>query len=78
MIQGQASQLSIGELSQFVPTQTGGLLVHLDRQLPIDETEFNNQKDKLAESAAEEKSRMMFMEWLASRRKAASIQGARG
>jgi hypothetical protein len=78
MIQGQASQLAIDELSQFVPTQAGGLLIHIDRQLPIDETEFNNQKEKLAESSAEEKARMMFMEWLSSRRKAASIQGARG
>lgn len=78
IIQGQASQLAIDELGQFVPTQNGGLLIHLDRQLPIDEAAFNKEKDQLAESSSEENARMLFMEWLSSRRKAASIQGARG
>jgi hypothetical protein len=73
-IKGRASELKDGELSEFVPTSTGGVLVHLDKRLPIDEAAFAKEKDKLAEELGRQKGGAIFMDWLRERRKAAKLE----
>jgi peptidyl-prolyl cis-trans isomerase D len=73
-VKGRASEMKEGELSEFVPTATGGLLVHLDKRLPIDEADFAKQKTKVAEEIGRQKGGAIFMEWLKERRKAANVQ----
>jgi parvulin-like peptidyl-prolyl isomerase len=74
-IMRRATELAVDQVSEFVPTQAGGVIVHLDRQLPIDETEFNKQKELLTERAVKQKREAIFQEWLRTRRKAANIDG---
>jgi hypothetical protein len=75
-IMRRAAELAYDQVSEFVPTAAGGVVIHLDRQLPIDETEFNKQKDMLTERAARQKREAVFQEWLRTLRKAAKIEGA--
>ncbi len=77
-IKGRASEMKEGELSEFVPTATGGLLVHLDKRLPIDEADFAKEKAKLAEEIGRQKGGAIFMDWLRERRKAANVQPVHG
>lgn len=77
-VKGRASELKEGELSEFVPTATGGLLVHLDKRLPIDEEAFAKEKAKVAEELGRQKGGALFMDWMRERRKAANVQVVRG
>jgi hypothetical protein len=74
-IMRRAAELAYDQVSEFVPTASGGDIIHLDRQLPIDETEFNKQKEMLTERATRQKREAIFQEWLRTRRKAANIEG---
>ncbi|HEV7406567.1 MAG TPA: peptidyl-prolyl cis-trans isomerase [Chthoniobacteraceae bacterium] len=73
-IKGRASELKEGELSEFVPTATGGLLVHLDKRLPIDEAAYATEKAKVAEEIGRQKGGALFIDWLRERLKAANVQ----
>jgi peptidyl-prolyl cis-trans isomerase D len=73
-IKGRAAELKEGELSEFVPIAAGGVLVHLDKRLPIDEAAFAKEKDKVAEELGRQKGGAIFMDWLRERRKAAKLQ----
>ena len=77
-IKGRASEMKEGELSEFVPTAAGGLLVHLDKRLPIDEADFAKEKAKVAEEIGRQKGGAIFMDWLRERRKVANVQPVRG
>ena len=67
-------ELGDGELSDFIPVATGGLIVHLDKRDPIDEAQF--KKDEAAQFAVarEQQGFIAFVEWLQTRRKFANVQ----
>jgi peptidyl-prolyl cis-trans isomerase D len=70
--------LSEGQLSQFTPsTSGGGLLVYLAKKQPLDEKEFTEGKDALADQLARGKTEAIFHEWFKQRRAAANIMLAR-
>lgn len=77
-IRSRAPELKEGELSELVPTPTGGILVRVDKRLPIDEAAF--EKEKVAETQRFERQQdaMLFMDWLRVRRNAAEIKPLRG
>ncbi len=77
-IQGRISSMADGELSEFIPSATGGLLVRLEKRLPIDEAEFEKQKTMLTEGASRNKREAIFREWLRLRHKVANIQAIQG
>jgi peptidyl-prolyl cis-trans isomerase D len=76
-IMTQSLSLKPGQLSQFVPVQGGGVLLHVNRRLPIDEEQFSKEQKTLAESVGRAKEHAAFQEWLTERRAAANVQGAR-
>jgi peptidyl-prolyl cis-trans isomerase D len=73
-IKARASEMKEGELSEFVPVAGGGVVVHLDKRLPIDEAAFAKEKAKVAEELGRQKGGAIFMDWLRERRKAAKLQ----
>ena len=65
-------------MSKFIPAGSGGgLLVYLAKKLPLDEKEFTDGKDALADQLARGKSEAIFHEWFKQRRAAANIMLAR-
>ncbi len=73
-IQSQSAQLAPGELSQFIPNEAGGVIIHLDQRLPLDEEKYQNEKAPFAASYLRGKREIAFREWLRVRKKAADIQ----
>jgi hypothetical protein len=75
-IVGKAIELNDGQLSDFIPTQDGGLLVRLDKRLPIDEAQFEKDKVRLMNNYAESRREVAFREWLRVRREEARAPSA--
>ena len=72
----KSGEMSEGQLSDFVATQDGGVLVHLDKREPIDEAKFEKEKALLEPRFAQQKQALVFLEWLRKQRDEAKIQGA--
>ncbi len=72
-VMSTASELRVGETSQFVPTSTGGLVLRVEKRLPIDEADFEKQKAGVAKQLAQGKSEALFSEWMKQRRKEANV-----
>jgi len=73
-ISAAASEMSEGELSKFVDTQSGGMLVYLEKRLPIDEAAFEKEKANTANQIVQGKQGALLREWLEARRRAAKLQ----
>jgi len=71
-----ADSLNIGETSALVPTEKGGVMVHLDKREPIDEAKFQSELPRVAEGVAEIRATVLFQEWLKLRRAAAQPKAA--
>ena len=71
-----ADSLNIGETSALVPTEKGGVMVHLDKREPIDEAKFQLELPRVAEGVAEIRATVLFQEWLKLRRAAAQPKAA--
>jgi hypothetical protein len=68
-----AFDMKEGALSPFTPTATGGILVRVDKRLPIDDSKFAAQKDFLADNVSQFARETMFIEWLKNRRTEARV-----
>lgn len=73
-IVSKAVELGDGELSDFIPVATGGLVVYVDKRDPIDEAQFEKEKQEQIGRTREMKSYIALQEWLQSRRKFADIK----
>jgi hypothetical protein len=71
-----AESLNIGETSMPVPTEKGGVIVHLDKREPIDEARFKAEKSRVTEQVAEVRATILFQAWMKLRRAAAEIKTA--
>ena len=69
-----AVELSSGELSKFVPTPEGGVLVYVRGREPVDQKRFDMQKDRITSAIRQQKARVYFAEWLRASREAAAVQ----
>ena len=78
LIAGRATEMSEGQFSDFMPTANGGLVLHIDKRLPIDEAAFEKERLKLAEQFQQQKGEAAFEDWLRERRTLAHIQTAKG
>jgi hypothetical protein len=67
-------ELGRGDLSKFVPTADGGLLVYVRGREPIDEAVYTQQIGRLTARLAEQKQRFYFYEWLKASKEAAHVQ----
>lgn len=73
-----ARDLNEGEVSAFTPIAGGsGILVYLVKKQPLDEKEFADGKDALADQISRGKVEAIFSEWFKQRRAAANIMLAR-
>ena len=77
-VMGRAFEMGDGELSDFTPTQTGGLLIHIDKRLPVDEAGFEKEKAMIAGNLENTKKMAAFQQWLKERRVAAGFVEAKG
>jgi hypothetical protein len=73
-IKQAASEMNPGDLSQFVPTPEGGLLVVLEKREPLDVAQFNVARPFVESRALQNKSQIVFFEWLRERRRAAGVE----
>ena len=73
VIRTAAAKLAPGEVSDFVATPEGGIIVHLDQRPVVDDKAL--EAEKAATLAALERNRGMsiFREWLKERRRASGI-----
>ncbi len=72
------SDLKPGQMSSFLTTGNGGVLVHLDKLPPIDDAKFATDKTVIADSFQRFTSEVLFAEWLKLRRAGARISTQRG
>ena len=74
---GRSSEMGEGELSEFTPTQAGGILIHIDKRLPVEEAGFEKEKTMLATNLEGMKKEAAFQQWLKERRIAAGFVEAK-
>ena len=74
IISETSMELGAGELSKFVSTPDGGLLVYVRGRKAVNEDKFNKDKEQLATSMETQKKRFFFYEWLRSSREAAGAE----
>ena len=63
-----ARLLNDGETSPFLPDETGGILVHVEKHEPIDDAKYKAEKARLAEQVSEIKRGALFQEWIKHRK----------
>jgi hypothetical protein len=74
MIKNAVSELNPGETTDFVPTESGGLVAVLEKREPIDPAAFKQTKTVFDSRYLRGKRNVAFYEWLRDRRSAAGIQ----
>ncbi len=74
LITEAAETLNAGEMSKFLPTPDGGLLVYVKARQPADMAKFEEQQALLTTQYRLSKERTAFVEWLRTRREAAGLQ----
>ena len=77
-IVGRASEMNEGELSEFIPSAAGGMLMHIDKHLPVDESGFEKEKTMIVNNLDRLKKEAAFQQWLKGRRTAAGFVEAKG
>jgi len=75
-IMQESFTMSENEISEFVSTPEGGLLIYLKERLPIDEDAFEEQKPFLESALASGGESMLFREWLRVAREASNFRRA--
>ncbi len=69
----QSSQMEVGQLSQALPSQTGSVLIHLDKHQPIDEQKFEQERTALSDKVTRGKRNSAVALWIKERRTLAKI-----
>ncbi len=72
-IKRTASSLQPGEVSSFVNTPDGGLVVVLESREKIDPAQYAKELPTLEDRAMENRSQLVFHQWLRERRQAAGV-----
>jgi peptidyl-prolyl cis-trans isomerase D len=77
MIKNAAAQVQPGEVSDFFPTDDGGIIVLLEKREPPDPAKYQQGKAAFDERYLKNKRRIVFFEWLLDRRQEAGVQLAK-
>ena len=77
-VMARSREMNEGDLSEFIPDATGGIVFHIDKRLPVDEEAFQKEKSKLTQQLDQMRAEEIFQDWLRDRRAAAKITPARG
>ena len=73
-IKNLASQIQPGEVSEFVPSADGGLIVYLEKRDPPDPAKYQQTKNAFDERDLKNKRDVVFFEWLHDRKRDANVQ----
>jgi len=73
----KSMEMTVGQISDLVPVTNGGVLVYVDKRLPVNEEQFNKEKASLTENFNRSKRTLAFREWLRMRRDAAKIEAVK-
>lgn len=74
VIKNATAELSAGETTDFVPTESGGLIAVLEKREPIDQASYEGTKPMIESRYLRGKRGIVFYEWLRDRRSAARIE----
>ena len=74
LIKGALAEMSPGDVSEFVATPQGGLVVILQKREPVDPAVYAQGKAEFQERFGHVKREIVFLEWLQGRRRAAGVQ----
>ena len=77
-IKNGVAQSQPGDVSEFMPTQNGGLIVALEKREPPDPAKYQQGKAAFDERYLKGKREIVFFEWLRERQQAAGLQIAKG
>ena len=66
-------ELAPGQMTAFMPTANGGVLVQVDSREPIDDAKFSMEKALTAQNLVRGRRESLFTEWIKARRKEAGI-----
>ncbi len=69
-----AQELGVGELSKFVPTSAGGMLIYVRNRQGVDEAKFEKDKEMITANLRRQKAGYYFYEWLRACREASGAQ----
>jgi SurA N-terminal domain/PPIC-type PPIASE domain len=78
MIRNAASQMQPGDVSDFVPSENGGLIIVLEKRDPPEQAKYQQGKAEFEQKYLKTKQQIVFYEWLHDRQRAADVQFAKG
>ena len=73
-IKGAVAELNAGEISNFTPTQNGGLIAIVEKRDPADPAGYEASKAMFAQRYVRGKREIAFYEWLREKREEAGLQ----
>ncbi len=76
-IRQAANGLKPGEVSDYSPTPSGGLVVFLEKREELGPAQFEKARPTLEENALTNKGMVVFYEWLRERRHVAGVEDAK-
>ncbi|MEP6808773.1 MAG: peptidylprolyl isomerase [Chthoniobacterales bacterium] len=74
MIKGAVAELKAGEVSNFLPTATGGVVAVLEKRDPPDPANYEKTKADFVSRSVQGKREIAFYEWLQEQRREAGIK----
>ena len=74
MIKNALASISPGDISEFVPTQDGGLIAVLQKREKPDEAKYEQKKAVFENRFRRGKQQLVFIEWLRERQDAAGVK----
>ncbi len=75
-IRGAVAELHAGEVTDFIPTEAGGVVAVLEKRDPPDPAKETVMKAMLASRMLQNKKEIAFFEWMRARRRDAGVQSA--
>jgi hypothetical protein len=72
-IKQAASELNPGGVSDYLNTSTGGMIVVLEKRETLDPAKFEKSRATIESRALQNKSQVVFYEWLRERRREAGV-----
>ena len=75
-IKGAVAELSPGEIGNFTPTQSGGLIAIVEKREPADPAGYEASKAMFSQRYVRSKREIAFYEWLREKREEAGLKSA--
>jgi len=73
-IKNAVAQIQPGEVTDFVPSQDGGIIAILEKRDPPDPAKYQANKATFDERYLRNKRAIIFYEWLRERQRVADVQ----